>query len=137
MPELRALVLSLVLVGTPALAQQADAPMFDRMVEADANRDGVITRAELIASRTASFARFDRNRDGVITNGDVPAFMRGSALGQRFAAMIAEFDADRDGKVTRAELTGAPTPLFDRADRNRDNQVTRAELDAAKAQAGR
>jgi EF hand len=133
-----AVLIPLMLIAAPAVAAQGgDGALLDRMLAADANKDGVITRSELIASRTSNFARFDRNGDGALTDSDVPFFMRGSAIGQQFTTMKADFDANRDGKVSRAEFVNGPTPVFDRADANRDNRLTRAEIDAAKAQAGR
>ncbi|MFM9979044.1 MAG: hypothetical protein ACKVOP_13495 [Sphingomonadaceae bacterium] len=124
-------------MSAPVSAQTGDGPILNRMIEADTNRDGIITRAEMLAARTANFARFDRNRDTILTDADIPAFLRGSAIGQRFAELRTEFDANRDGKVTRAEFVAGPTPVFDRADVDRDNRLTRAEIDAAKTRAGR
>lgn len=130
----RALPMILTIVATPALAQSS-ATMIDRMREADANRDGIVTRPELIASRTANFARFDRNRDGVLSDSDIPWIMRGSAIATQFTTMKAQFDTNRDGRVSRDEFVGGPTPLFDAADSNRDNRLTRAEIDSARSAA--
>jgi EF-hand domain pair/EF hand len=133
-----AILIPVMLIAAPAAAAQgSDGALLDRMLAADTNKDGVITRPELIASRTGNFARFDRNGDGVLTDSDVPFFLRGSAIGQQFTTMKADFDANRDGKVSRDEFVNGPTPVFDRADADRDNRLTRAEIDAAKTQAGR
>ena len=131
------ILIPLSLLAAPAAAQSGDGALLDRMLAADTNKDGVITRAELIASRTANFTRFDRNGDAVLADNDVPFFMRGSAIARQFTDMKTQFDANRDGKVSREEFVNGPTPVFDRADANRDNRLTRAEIDAAKAQAGR
>jgi EF hand len=129
--------MSLLLIAAPAVAAQAgDGELLDRMLVADANKDGVVTRPELIASRATNFARFDRNGDGALTDSDIPFFLRRSAVGQQFSAIKTEFDANRDGKVVRDEFVNGPTPVFDRADANRDNRLTRAEIDAAKARGG-
>ena len=132
-----ALIPSLLIAASAAAAQGGDGALLDRMLVADTNKDGVITRPELIASRTSNFARFDRNGDGVLTDSDIPFFLRGSAIGQQFTAMKSQFDANRDGKVSRDEFVGGPTPVFDRADANHDNRLTRAEIDAAKTAGGR
>jgi len=121
----------------PGVAQVTADPadLIARMDQADANEDGVITRAELIDWRKANFTRFDRNRDGALSDADVPTFLRGTSIGAQFDQLKAQFDANRDGRVTREEFVGAPTVLFDAADSNRDNQLTRSERDAAVAAA--
>ncbi len=130
----RLLCFSLVVVlATPCFAQTSPSriDLMARMDQADANRDGDVTRAELIAWRTANFTRFDRNRDGVLSDNDIPRFVRGTSIGAQFDELKVQFDTNRDGRVTRDEFIGAPTVLFDAADVNRDNVLTRAERDAA------
>jgi Ca2+-binding EF-hand superfamily protein len=132
-----ATLITFALLATPAAAQTSDTMMLERMRQADTNRDNMITRDELIASRAANFSRFDRNSDGMLTNADIPAILRRTAIGQQVETMRMEFDANGDGKVAREEFVSGPTPVFDRADANRDNQLTQPEIDAAKAKAGR
>lgn len=120
--------------ATPLAAQPASLPReaYDRLAQADANSDGLIARDEFLRYRAGQFDRMDRNGDDVLSPADSPP----GPL--RFAfdpdALIAPFDANGDGRVTRAELTQAPTPAFDAADRNGDNLVDEAELRAARAQ---
>lgn len=118
---------------TPSFAQfdANRADLIERMEQADANQDGVITRAELIDWRKANFARFDRNGDGVLSDTDMPKLLRGTSMSAQFDRLKAQFDANRDGRVTRQEFVGAPTVLFDAADYNHDGQLTRGERDAA------
>lgn len=111
------------------------ANLIARMDQADANRDGAITRAELIDWRKANFSRFDRNRDGLLSDGDIPRLVMGTSIAAQFDELKTQFDINRDGRVTRDEFVGAPTLLFDAADTNRDNVLTRAERDAAAAAA--
>lgn len=130
------LLIALLAIATPvAAAQSGDGALLDRMVAADTNSDGVITRPEMMASRAQNFVRLDRNRDSGLTDSDIPSFMRASAIARQFSALKAEFDVNRDGVVSREEFVNGPTPVFDRADTNRDKRLTRAEIDAAKAQA--
>lgn len=134
---MRKMIAAVALVmSTPTLAQQSadSASAMARLMEADANRDGQVTRAELIIWRSANFARFDRNHDGLLAPDDIPALLRSSAVGVQLAGMIKHYDGNGDNRLTRAEFTDGPTPLFDLADANHDGLVTRAEVDAATAQ---
>lgn len=131
-------LLLLIALPTVAFAQSADrAAIIARMSQADANRDGNVTKGELIAWRTSNFARFDRNRDGVLSDSDIPAFVRGTSIGAQFDALKTQFDVNRDDRVTRDEFVSGPTVMFDYADANRDNILTRAEIDIAAKGAAR
>lgn len=118
---------------TPAFAQDRST-LLQRLSEADANRDGNITRDEVRQSRAKNFERFDRNRDGVLTLDDIPMFVRNAAIGTEFRSLLTQYDANKDSKVTRDEFVSGPMPMFDMADTNRDSVVTRAELQVAVAQ---
>jgi len=126
-------------VLAPGLANAAPAPMarggdaLARLKEADANRDGSVSRAELLSYRTGQWSRFDRNEDGYFSREDLPAFLRDRWDGGKLAEMRQSFDANRDGRISRAEFTRGPTPAFDLADANGDGRVTEAELRAATA----
>ncbi len=131
----RSLLFFALSVAAPAAAQQAAdaAQAIARLMEADANRDGQVTRAELISWRSANFTRFDRNGDRMVSIDDTPAFLRASSIGDQLASMIKQYDANGDGRLTRAEFVDGPTPLFDLADANHNGVVTKAEADAAAA----
>jgi Ca2+-binding EF-hand superfamily protein len=130
-------LLLFAVISTPCLAQATAnrADLIARLEQADANRDGAVTRAELIDWRRANFTRFDRNRDGGLSDADMPAFLRATSIGAQFDQLKVQFDANRDGRVTREEFVGAPTVVFDAADANRDNVLTRSERNAALAAA--
>lgn len=104
--------------------------MIEQMQKADANRDGAISRKELLVYRASQFDRIDRNGDGVLTSNDMPSFAK---VRERMEAATAGFDRNGDGKITRAEFASGPTAAFDRADSNHDGIVTRQELEAARA----
>jgi hypothetical protein len=132
----RALLLLFPLALMPYQASAQDnGKLLERMRGADANRDGTITRPELLVWRAANFSQIDRNRDGFLSKQDVPFFMRRSGGPFDIQAMTTQYDANRDGKISRAEFVDGPTPVFDQADRNRDGLLTKAELDAAIATA--
>jgi EF-hand domain pair/EF hand len=115
-----------------AYAQNSDGTLLDRMAGADANHDGNITKPELIAFRTANFARIDRDGDGFMTNNDIPSFLQGR-LPIDIPALTRQFDANKDGKVSRDEFVNGPTFIFDRADTNHDGVLTAGERKAAAA----
>jgi hypothetical protein len=72
------------------------------MAVADANKDGVLTRAELTASLEKRFAQMDVNGDGKITREDREALRQ-----KRFDEMFAKIDADHNGQISKAELQAA------------------------------
>jgi len=129
------LLTAALLSATPALAQRQRDPGA-ALANADANGDGVITRAEFQQSRSARFDKADRNHDGAVSRDDFKrlARFRPSAV-ERLDALISEADANGDGRVTRQEMANAPTPIFDRADTNQDGKIDQAELAAFKAKA--
>ncbi|HUG45782.1 MAG TPA: hypothetical protein VMK31_04615 [Sphingomicrobium sp.] len=72
---------------------------FDR---ADKNKDGLITREELLQPRRKPFAKLDKNGDGKLSFEEWAI-----RTTERFHGA----DANRDGKLTRAEYaTTAPKP---------------------------
>lgn len=127
------LIFSVALAGiaTPALAQGGGGDWF---AAADTNGDGVVTRAEFLSHRDASFTKLDRNKDGVVSPADFPrlAKRKPEALARLTAAMDGA-DSNGDGAISRSELAQSPPMMFDRADADRDGRVTKAEYDAARA----
>jgi hypothetical protein len=125
-------LLLLAAIPNAGLAERTDrAEIIARIGEADANHDGMATKGELIARRTANFTRFDRNADGALRNDDVPSFVRSTSIGSQFKTIKAQFDRNRNSKVTREEFVNGPTLLFDLADADRDNVLTKTEINAA------
>ena len=132
---LLAVASSATILSVPAEAQRfgRGGGGMDPFANADANGDGLITRAEFIAARTARFAKMDRNGDGAVSRDDFGRLLRfRPKSGERLDALIEQMDTNRDGRVSREELTSAPTLMFDHADANEDGTVDKAELAAAK-----
>lgn len=125
------------LIAAPACAQRSGrgdaATLFER---ADADGDGLVTRAEYIAARNARFDRMDRNHDGVVEKSDFGRLARfRPQAASRLDAIIGQADANHDGRLTRAELAAAPVPIFDRADANHDDRVDKDEIARLRASA--
>ncbi len=134
-----ALLGTLLLASAPAaLAQAGDASnsseLIGRVMHADTNGDGQVTRAELLAYRAKQFSRFDRNSNGFIELSDVPSLFSG-----RFEPLLkqmqAQFDTNHDGRISHDEFVNGPTRGFDLADLNHDGVVTEMEVKTAQAKA--
>lgn len=77
-------------------------PRGGMLMMADANHDGVVTKAELTAALEARFAKLDANHDGKIDQADRD-ILRQQRLDERFAAM----DTNKDGQISKAEYMAA------------------------------
>ncbi len=117
--------------AAPAFADSGD---LGRLMRADANNDGAITRAEANEARAAMFNRLDQNGDGSIS---AEERQRLSRFAGRAVERLAEADSNNDGAISRAEFLGQPYALFERYDANRNDVLEQSELAAARAQAAR
>lgn len=82
--------------ASPASREQRRFARYDR------NRDGIITRPEMLSSRTKAFKALDTDGNNLLSFEEWAA-----ATGDRFAAA----DANKDGKVTPPEFAAtAPKP---------------------------
>ncbi len=125
---LGSLCLALVIpAGAQAAPLGGDRDPLKMLKQADANRDGQVTRAEFIAARERLFDRLDRNRDGFATTQDLPRRAKRRGGGERMESLRASFDGDGDGRISRREFVGGPS-AFDRVDVDRDGVVSREEL---------
>ena len=114
-----------------AIAGGADAQQGDSeamTARADANGDGDITWEEMTALRAQTFARLDRNGDGVVNSSDSPPSPFSGRFSNALHTLQADFDADGDGEIVEAELTGAPSPLFEAGDTDGDNVLSADEI---------
>jgi Ca2+-binding EF-hand superfamily protein len=117
-----------------AVAQPRKPDLSKLLAKADANGDGIITKAEFTAARAKMFERLDRNHDGYVTKDDTPRFsLRQSSNGERMQEMMLMMDKDSDGRISRDEFVNSPSLLFERADTNHDGQLDSAELASFKA----
>ncbi len=82
-----------------ATARTREEKRFDRY---DRDRDNIITRNEMMASRAAAFRKLDKDGNNLLSFEEWAV-----ATSDRFAGA----DANKDGKLTRAEFaTTAPKP---------------------------
>jgi Ca2+-binding EF-hand superfamily protein len=131
------LLVSLIAISGTAFAASPNQAALERMARADTNHDGNISKAELLAFRSANFQRFDRDGSGALTRSDVPAFFARLNPDLDFDALLNQFDANHDRQVSRNEFVNGPTIVFDAADTNHDGLLTSAERNAAMAAARR
>ena len=108
------LTLGAALIAVPVLA----APGGDRNM-GDANKDGVLTRAEVEAHAKAMFVKLDINKDGKLDQAD-----RAARHAEKRAQMFDRLDANKDGSISKAE--------WDQADAAR--QAKRAEWKAKRGE---
>lgn len=108
------LTLGAALIAVPVLA----APGGDRNM-GDANKDGVLTRAEAEAHAKAMFVKLDVNKDGKLDQAD-----RAVRHAEKRAQMFDRLDANKDGSISKAE--------WDQADAAR--QAKRAEWKAKRGE---
>jgi len=141
-----ALATLLATAGGVALAQDAPPPPRPHgpgglFMHADANKDGIVTRDELLAVADARFAKFDANKDGKITADERPG--RGRMGGRRHmrdgadaprppegAPKMARHlpaDANQDGVITREEQRAQALKVFGYVDRDGDGRIDKAE----------
>jgi Ca2+-binding EF-hand superfamily protein len=99
---------------------------------ADANEDGVITRAEFDASAGERFARRDDNSDGAITQDERQGRGGGGADNgggsDRRGGRMMDADVDEDGTITRAEFDASQNEMFTRFDADQSGAIESSEL---------
>ena len=128
--------------GRGILTGNADTPrrgigrrVFTLLREADANKDGVITRDEALAAAERRFAGLDRNKDGALdkADGDV---LRKETADYRVQRFMHRYGADRDGKVTKDQFFAKAKERFARLDRDGDGTLSRGERGRHKGHRG-
>ncbi len=139
-----AVVLAIAVLSGDAAGAQEPGRFADRMFDRiDANRDGVLTRAEVRAARGRMFDRLDADHDGAVTIAEAEAarnqaqarvaerlarFAEHRAQGSTQAERLTGMDRNGDGRVSRDEyVTG--TSWFDRLDTT-GRGVTKAQFAA-------
>lgn len=94
---------ALTVAAGAAVAQQAQTERPARVLRADADRDGRISRAEFVDARVARLTAVDANRDGSVTREEMQAAGQ-ARRAERADARFARLDANSDGSISRAEF---------------------------------
>ena len=126
---------------------RAPVNMLGALMRADADRDGIVTRDEVVASSDRTFDRLDANHDGAV-GGDEIAAMRGMTrpggpggpggpgapppppTGAGAPPVPPPPGAAVTRSFTRAQWHDRALAQFDRLDGNHDGRVDQAEMDA-------
>ncbi len=118
-----------LLAGVAYAGQQAPqdgprGPRPDPLAMADTNKDGVVTREEMLAGVQTRFQQMDANHDGKVTPEEREAF--DAAMRARMGGGMR---APRD--LTLADEQTRATRMFDMVDTNHDGKIDAAERAAA------
>lgn len=95
--------------------------------QADANKDGVVTKDEVDALADRNFARMDWNKDGVVDKADREALQK-ETLDYAVKRMAHRMGAGADGKVTREQFQAKAAERFARLDSDGDGKLSRGEM---------
>ena len=110
-------------LALPAFAYDAhkDEKAGHKMEMIDANKDGMISKAEHKAAMDKKFMEADTNSDGMLSTTE------------KSAKMLDMKGAAADGSVTQAEFSTAADGKFTMADANKDGSLSKDEMMAMKA----
>ena len=96
----------------------------------DANKDGTLTRDELVAGLHADFAAADIAKTGCLLPDQVAAINQARVEADQSTASPLQ-DWNQDGCVNFQEFATGPASLFDDLDRNHDGKISPKEFELA------
>jgi hypothetical protein len=97
------------------------------LLKYDADRDGTVTRDELVAGLKAEFAGLDAKHTGCLAPDQVQVINQERVAADQSTATPLQ-DWNQDGCVDYREFSAAAYSLFDQLDKNGDGKVTPAEF---------
>jgi hypothetical protein len=92
----------------------------------DANKDGKVTKDELMAKRPG-FDHLDTNHDGFVSEAEIDA-LPAAQKNPNLKGWVAKFDQDKDNKVSVAEWDAKRAKAFETADKNHDGAIEASEV---------
>jgi EF-hand domain pair len=120
--------LALSITAGVSLANEPYLPRNEKSLQRlDTNKDGRITRDEILPRMAKRFAIEDVNGDKVISTAEIDALLQ-KRLQARRTKMLELMDANKDGNITEAEFNRVADSLFDKADTDHNGGVDLAEL---------
>lgn len=102
------------------------------LLKYDANHDGTVTRAELIAGLKAEFAAHDTHHNGCL-DAEQAAQINQARVDADQSTATPVVDWNQDGCIDYTEFSAAPYSLFDQLDADHDGKLTAKELQRAGA----
>jgi len=97
------------------------------LMKYDANHDGILTRAELLAGVKAEFEGYDTNHDNCLSTDEVREINQ-QRVRQDASQATPLVDWNQDGCIDFHEYSGPSLSLFDSLDTNGDGQLTAKEI---------
>ncbi len=105
------------------------------LVQADTNQDGMLSREEIIAAKTAEFKQADSSAEGFLSWDEFKALSE-SKRSNRFSMLFKLMDKDADGSLSSAEFVNMvldkpatqTNVVFAILDQNTDSKLTAEEL---------
>lgn len=115
-----------------------------RLLEADADKDGKLSKEEAPGRVKENFDSLDGNKDGFLDKEELTAMARrfgggrapGDLAQQMVARLLESADKDKDGKLSKEEAPDRMKDAFDQLDANKDGFVDKDELAAMAARLG-
>lgn len=92
----------------------------------DADKDGVVTKAEAKSFGEDRFGKIDADGDGKVTAAEMEADMM-ARLKERVAERMKRADTDGDGVISADEAAAMQQRMFARMDRNDDGVLSSAD----------
>lgn len=116
----------------PACAQGATSQDASVLIsEADANGDGIVSKAEFLARRAQAFQDLDADASGSLSESEFE--LAATQRVKRFSGRaFSKADKDGNGVISQTEWDQNPPRAFDKLDKNSDGNLTMAERERLK-----
>jgi Ca2+-binding EF-hand superfamily protein len=127
---LSALAAATVIVPAVALADRGErGERAEHMLErVDTDKNGAISQAEFTASRVARFDNADANKDGLISKEEMVDQIERRRAERRVEWMFERVDSNNDGALSKAETEAVAEKRFARLDRDDSGSIEKDEM---------